>query len=57
MWNIYLTITHNLLVRITMDELMLHYTLVNEEEIDVLDDEGDARAVAAPLVAGVEQAP
>lgn len=40
-----------------MDELMLHYTLVNEEEMDVLDDEGDARAVAAPLVAGVEQAP
>jgi hypothetical protein len=57
MWNIYLTITHNLLVRITVDELMLHYTLVNEEEKDVLDDEGDARAVVATLVAGVEQAP
>jgi hypothetical protein len=57
MWNIYLTTTHNLLVRITMDELMLQYTLVNEEDMDVLDDEGGARAVAATLVAGVEQAP
>jgi hypothetical protein len=40
-----------------MDELLLQYTLVNEEEMDVLDDEGNARAVAATLVAGVEQAP
>jgi hypothetical protein len=31
--------------------------LVNEEETDVLDDEENARAVAATLVAGVEQAP
>jgi hypothetical protein len=40
-----------------MDELLLQYTLVNKEEMDVLGDEGDARAVAATLVAGVEQAP
>jgi len=39
------------------DELLLQHTLVSdEEEMDVLDDEEDARAVVATLVAGVEQA-
>ena len=36
---------------------MLQYTLVNEEDMDVLDDEGGARALVATLVTGVEQAP
>jgi len=40
-----------------MDELLLQHTLMSdEEEMDVLDDEEDARAVAATLVAGVELA-
>jgi hypothetical protein len=47
----------NLLVRTTMDELLLQHTLVNdEEEMDVLNDDEDARAVAATLVPGVELA-
>ena len=40
-----------------MDELLLQHTLMSdEEEMDVLDDEEYARAVAATLVAGVELA-
>ena len=37
-----------------MDELLLQHTLASdEEEMDVLNDKEDARAVAATLVAGV----
>jgi len=41
-----------------MDELLLQHTLVSdEEEIDVLDDEEDARAVAATLIKLQDEAP
>jgi len=40
-----------------MDDLSLQYTLVNNtEEMAFLDDEEDARMLAATLVAGVELA-
>ena len=41
-----------------MDEILLQHTLVSdEEEMDVLDDEEDVRAVAATLVKLQDEAP